>query len=474
LFLFVSVIVGCVNQQKEVSIYRKVVDEGVENHVAEAYQPGQPLTLRQALLLANQNNENIDLSGENYLQALIDKDRAVAGFLPTIDFVPTYLVRDKPKGSANTNSTGSRSTVLDVPVTGEINLFNGFRDVANLRRAAHTIEQRREQVWEMQQTILLDVAQTYYRVLSTERQVEVLTNSLRVQEERLRDIRGRQQAGLARQLDVAQIQAQASATHVALLQAQRDTQNGRVMLSFLIAVPVGDTPLVDEYPLDAQPAPIDELLDYAHQNRKDLRAAEEAVLAARQAVEIQVGRYYPSLSLNVAYFLSRQSTPTDVDWTALFQANLPIFSAGLIEADVRLAWSQFRQARLDESLTSRQIEQDVRTAAENMISSDQQLRELQTQLEAAQVALRQAEESYRVGLATNLERIVAQDQLLSAQLQLTQEQFNRKVLYLTLVRAIGKTFVQAEREYQQRIAATQPATAPTTAASTQPAPTSQP
>jgi outer membrane protein TolC len=462
-----------VNQQKEVSIYRKVVDEGVENKVAEAYEPGQPLTLRQALLLANQNNENIDLSGENYLQALIDKDRAVAGFLPTIDFVPSYLVRDKPSG-ANTSSSGSRSTVLDVPVTGEINLFNGFRDVANLRRAAHTIEQRREQVWDMQQTILLDVAQTYYRVLSTERQVEVLSNSLRVQEERLRDIRGRQQAGLARQLDVAQIQAQASATHVALLQAQRDAQNGRVMLSFLIAVPVGDTPLVDEYPLDAQPAPIDELLDYAHQNRKDLRAAEDAVLAARQAVEIQVGRYYPSLSLNVAYFLSRQSTPTDVDWTALFQANLPIFSAGLIEADVRLAWSQYRQARLDESLTSRQIEQDVRTAQENVLSSDQQLRELETQLQAAQVALRQAEESYRVGLATNLERIIAQDQLLSAQLGLTQEQFNRKVLYLTLVRAIGKTFVQAEREYQQRIAATQPATAPTTMASTQPVPTTRP
>jgi outer membrane protein TolC len=58
-------------------------------------------------------------------------------------------------------------------------------------------------------------------------------------------------------------------------------------------------------------------------------------------------------------------------------------------------------------------------------------------VQAAEEALRQAEESYRAGLATNLERLTAQDAVLTAQLQLTSELFDHKVFYLTLLRAIG-------------------------------------
>ena len=105
---------------------------------------------------------------------------------------------------------------------------------------------------------------------------------------------------------------------------------------------------------------------------------------------------------------------------------------------MRTAWSRHRQARLDESLLSRQIQSDVFQAYQNLVSSDQQLSELQTQLSAVQEALRQADESYRVGLATNLDRITAQNFLLSTQLQFTSEEFNRKVFYLTLLRVSGE------------------------------------
>ncbi|CAN5619552.1 TolC family outer membrane protein [soil metagenome] len=433
---------GCaVNQAKEAATYRRVIEQGVHGANVKPLQPGEALTLRRAMLLTNQNNENLNLSGEDYLQALIDKDRAFAGFLPTISLAPTYTLRDRGTSNGNTSSGGtssnSRRSITDVPVTGQANLFNGFRDIASVRRSAATIDQRRELLLDLQQTLLLDSAQAFYAVLRAERSVDVLKSSLAVQDERLRDVRGKRQAGLARPLDVAQTEAQASATRVSLLQAARDVQNTRTALGFLIAQPVIDHPLRDELSLARAAAPVERILADAMEHRRDLLAARAAVRSTRQEVEVAVGRYYPSISLNVSYFLSRQSTPTDSDWNALFSVNLPIFSAGLIEADVRTAWSRHRQARLDESLLSRQIENDVLRAYQNLISSDQQLGELQTQLAAAQQAQRQADESYRVGLATNLDRIQAQDQLLSTQLQLTSEEFNRKVFYLTLLRATG-------------------------------------
>ena len=118
-------------------------------------------------------------------------------------------------------------------------------------------------------------------------------------------------------------------------------------------------------------------------------------------------------------------------------AHLPIFSAGIIEQDVRDAWSRLRQAKYAESLTRRQVIQDVRIAYDDFASSRKRLQELQTQLTAAREALAQAEDQYRAGLATNLERVVAQDQYLSAQLQLTSERYDNRVFYLALLRACG-------------------------------------
>ena len=108
LSLIVIVTAGCaVDQKKEVAKYRGVLNEGVGNEQAPDFQVGQPLSLREALLLANERNENLGLSGEEYVQALIDKDRAAAAFLPTISLTPTYFIQD-PSKSTGINSDPPR------------------------------------------------------------------------------------------------------------------------------------------------------------------------------------------------------------------------------------------------------------------------------------------------------------------------------------------------------------------------------
>jgi outer membrane protein len=307
-----------------------------------------------------------------------------------------------------------------------------------LKASARTIEQRRNLLLDLQESVLLDAAQVYYQVLRSERSAEVLENSLKVQEERVRDIQGRQAAGVARPLDVAQTEAQASATRVSLINAHNDVRNGRATLAFLTASPVQDSPLIDAFRAPATLPPLAELQEMALAGRRDLAAAADAARAARQNVEAAVGQYYPSVTLDFNVFVYRESFPDDRTWEGLLRANLPIFSAGLIEADVRQAWSFYRQAGLAESLTRRQVAQDVQLAWQDLTANEQRIAELQVQLQAAQQAFNQADKSYNVGLATNLERVAAQDALLSAQLQLTSAEFDRTLAYLGLARATGE------------------------------------
>jgi hypothetical protein len=90
---------GCqVDQKKEVDTYRRIVDLDSAFNAAPDPQPDR-VTLRDALLLANRNNETLAIRGENYLRALIDRHRAVANFLPTVDLTATQDVRARAGSS---------------------------------------------------------------------------------------------------------------------------------------------------------------------------------------------------------------------------------------------------------------------------------------------------------------------------------------------------------------------------------------
>jgi len=127
----------------------------------------------------------------------------------------------------------------------------------------------------------------------------------------------------------------------------------------------------------------------------------------------------------------------------------------VIHANVRSALSRLRQARLEESSTRRSIEEDVRLAHSNLQASADRLKELQISRDAAREALRQAEGNYTAGRATNLERLVAQDQVLSAELQLATATYDQKLFYLNLQRVTGRITDVIQTE-----AATPPSTQP--------------
>ena len=455
---------GCsVDQKKEVAVYRKVVDIPTTAPATD-FTSDQPLTLRRALLLANESNEQLSIEGENYLQSLIERRRAVAAFLPTVSLAPRYVFRERTGGGGgggdedDRGGSSSEHRTLDVPVAANGNLFNGFSDVARLRSARLTVEERRALLLDLQEQLLLDVAQVYYQVLRSEESVRVLENSLEVQEARLRDVRGRQAAGVVRPLDVAQVEAQASQTRVSLFAARSDVVNGRSVLAFITAADVRRSPLVEEFEAPTITDARDRLQTIGAERRHDLQAAAAATRAARQLVEAAFGQYYPSVSVDLNVFLYRESTPSDRDWEGLLRANIPLFSAGLIEADVRSAWSEFRQASLNESLTRRRVVQDVDIANQDLVATARRLAEAHTQLVAAEQAFTQADRSNAIGLATNLERLIAQDQLLTAQLQYVSQQFQRKVAYLNLLRATGSLRAVLET----MTSATRPITLPAT------------
>jgi outer membrane protein len=463
---------GCVNQRVEVAKYRNILNQDAPNHVPEL-APGEELTLVRAMLLANQDNETLMIRGEDFVQAMNDKDRAFSQFLPTIGVSPSYTITHNPSAgvtSAGTNgvarpvgtsggfkAVGRTLRRFEAPVVGSGNLFHGFRDLHALEAEDWTIEQRKQLMLDAQSTLLLDVTQAYYQVLLAERSIDVLTQSLGAQQERVRDAQGKINAGTGKPLDLAQAEAQVASTRVQVVQAQGDAANARTLLAFLIGAREVSGPLRDDFGLPPQPARLDDLLSQAWTHREDYKAAQDVVEAEVHNVEAAIGEYYPSVSLNVTGYLFRESYADASKWNTLLQVNLPIFSAGVIEADVRTAWSRLRQAAVNQSLIRRQIEQEVRQDYQNYLTSTDKLRELAAQIRAATEAYRQARAGFGAGTAIFLDVLTAQNVLLNSELEVATEAFNQKVIYLTLLRSTGQMKFGVIRK-----AATRPTTQATT------------
>lgn len=469
LCLLLGTLTACVNQRSEVMTYRKVVDAGLPR--PKSYQPGEPLSLSRAMALANEDNEEIALQGENYLQALIAKNRAVANFLPTISFQPDYTIEQAgaagtTTGTANVTpqvaataggfvTEGNTWQRTEAPVVGNMNL--SFVSYPNLRSTEQTIVQQRQLLVDEQATVLLEVAQTYYQILRSEQQVLVLQNSLKLEQARLTDAQSRFQNHLALALEVSQTQAQVASTQAELTQAQSDVRNGRHTLAFIIDVSEVDGPLKDDVIIPNHVPSVDEFRAFAAKSRQDLLAADAAVRAAKYAVDAAIAEYYPSVSINVAGFLYRQYFSQASKWDAILIANLPIFSAGIIEANVRQAWSLLRQKALYQAELRRQIDRDVQIAYDNLVTSEKLLVSFQAEVKAANEALNQSEQLLRNQLAIPLDVLTAQDTLLTAQLNYTSENFSRTVFYLDLMRITGQLTPASPAHWNLTATATRPA-----------------
>ena len=432
---------GCaVDQDAEVALYRAVLDEKVPAPMA--FAPTTPLALREAMALANRNNERLAARGEDYVQALIDERRAAAAFLPTITLAPFYEITDfgtaTPAGSGTAyRRVGDTVQRLEAPVTGSVNLFRGGADAATSRASAAAIAQRHELLVDLQASLLLDVAQVYYEVLRAERSVEVLHNSLRLQEARVTDVEQQLRNGLATRLSVAQFRAQRDQTRARLTQVDGDARNARLALAVLLGTPAVAGPLTGGFAVPEARLELSECERQALGKREDLHAAAAAVAVAREAVDVAVAQYYPSLSLDVAGFLYREHHDSASLWTSLLSLNLPLFTGGRIQADVREAWSRWRQAVLEESAARRRVLRDVQTAHNNLQTTDRRIQDLRSEVAATTDALQQAQSAFAHSLATNLDVLTAQDRQLSAQLDLTDAEFDQTVFWLDVVRAIG-------------------------------------
>jgi multidrug efflux system outer membrane protein len=285
-------------------------------------------------------------------------------------------------------------------------------------------------------------AQTYFGLRSLDAQLGVLEQTIRSRRDSLELARARLDAGIASELDVHQAQG---ALSDALVQ-RRDTERQRALLERELGQLTGRLGLRvaagDLFALPVPPQPPAGLPSALLERRPDIRAAEQALVAANAQIGVARAALFPTLSLTGA--LGAQSATLGNlfvggagIWSVGYALALPVFDAGRRQARVDQAGARERQALAGYQKAVETGFKEVSEGLINVAQSGATEGDLQDRLKAARNALELSSLRYESGYSPFLEVLDAQRTANDAELAFVRNRQARLSFSVDLMKALG-------------------------------------
>jgi outer membrane protein TolC len=366
---------------------------------------------------------------------------AWGSFLPTVTFGGAASKNSAPRPDPNSNKLIPAIPNYGSSLSASVDLFTGFRRIANLRSANANLDAAEAGVVTERFRVQLDTKQAFYNALATEELVRVAESQVRRAQRQLQISVEKLHAGSATRSDSLRSTVDYGNARIALLQAQANLATAQANLGRQI----GADRSVRAVPDSVLPPPPDTatLRSVAITSAPQVEQAEATARAARAGVWASRSQYIPSLTFSLG--TNRQDT---------------LFSNALVNNEnhnwsIRLSWQIFNgfgreQQQVVASVTRANAEAaaaDTRRQVNAQLT--QQLAALSTTYEQINIArdnvaaatedLRVQNERYRVGAATILDLLTSQTALTQAEVNLVQTRFNYLIARAEVEAVVGRT-----------------------------------
>ena len=403
------------------------------------------VTLEEAYALAVRNNPTMAMLRERVVQAEAAHYRAWSALKPNATFQGTFTHYDQEiLVDFSMLMPGTPPMVLQ-----KQNQF-GMVGVANLplfRGAAYPrldlakkgVEAARLREVRSRQDFLLRVAQVYYGVASRKDVVKALEVKLEVDRKNLAAARSRFEVGQSPRSEVLRADLVVTQDEQNLLTQRNGLDAARRQLGILIGVPGAVDAARPAEPADPSRSD-EEMVAAALGRRADLKAADLALVIARQSRKAVWWSFLPSLD---AAFLWRWTEAAGFagernSWNLTFTLTVPLYDGGLRYADLRDASSRIIEARAQKAALDLEVRSEIVRLRSDLQSATAGLVSARKAVALARTTAADMEASFEVGAVTQLDVLDANQRLLDAELQLTTMLFTRDLARLALAHAQGQ------------------------------------
>ena len=328
----------------------------------------------------------------------------------------------------------------------EIDFWGKYRRASEAARAElfGTEEARRTVVL----TLVSAVAGTYVEIRALDRQLEITRRTVETRKETLDLFNLRLDRGIIPEIDVSQAEAEYEDALARVPEIELAIARAENALSVLTGRNPGPIPRglsIDALIPPAVPAglPSDLLA-----RRPDIRAAEQALIAANARIGVAKSLYFPTISLTGALGtastdLSDLFTGESKIWSAGVPLTVPIFTAGRIGGEVRGAEAAQKQALYGYLQTVQNAFREVDDALVDRAKSEQKLQSLDRQTRALENYGRLARMRYDEGVTSYLEVLDAERSLFNVELSKIAGQNAVFRALINIYKSMGGGWVEA-------------------------------
>ena len=364
--------------------------------------------------------------------------QARAGYRPTVSGTAEYGF-DHTKTNPTSSSDG-QADPHGVGITLSQPVFRGFRTFNAVKGAKAGVAAAREDLRDVEQTVLLSAVGAYMNVLRDQEIVRSRQNNVRVLNELLHGTKERKRLQQATVTDVAQTVARRAAAISLLQLAEANLQTSRSDFERI----VGHLPhnlRTPPLPNEVLPKSLEDAVAIAESESPAVLAALHRQSNAQYITRELRGRLLPDLNI-VANYQRRYDTTPQVDGTedatVVGRLTVPLYQAGRVH-------SQIRQARQNETAAAQDVIQARLLARANTIAAWTRLAANRAQVQSDRIRVSSSETALdgvkreeSVGQRDVLDILNAEQELLDALVQQASNKRERTFSAYALLRAIGR------------------------------------
>jgi outer membrane protein len=391
---------------------------GAQQPATKAPAPSTVVTFDEALKLALKQNTGVRQAQNTAALNSATVTQQKLAFLPSLS-LSANTAQDYGRNFSQTEGqiTNTTTNTLNAGLSSSVTLFDGMKNIANLRSAQADESAGEQDLARAKQTAVFTVASNFLSLVTQQQQLAVQQQNLTAQEALENQISQFVKAGSRPVSDLYQQQATVASARAGVVTTQNAVELAKVDLIQTLQLDPRGTyefqppTLPDSAASDAR-FDLDSLLNRAFAQRPDLGADASRVEAAQQDIKAANASKWPTISLTGGYN-SGVSSAADVAF--LDQLNqrrggsigigisIPLFDRGATQAATERAQIQAENAQLSLSTQRQQVALEVRRAYLDYSAAQQQLAAADAQQKAAALAVATTQQRYQVGAATLVE-----------------------------------------------------------------------
>jgi outer membrane protein TolC len=400
--------------------------------VAQAERPG--VTLAEAVRLAEQVQPSLVQARTGVYNAEARLRVTSGAFLPSLNVSSSGSTNFSEGPSRVDPASGqvidgdSRSSSVGATISSSIDLFTGFRRGADRRAANASLDAAEASLTNASFQLKLTTTNLFYDALAAEQLLGVREASLRRAEEQLNVAINRLQAGAATRSDSLRSLVTVGQARLQLITAETQLASAEANLGRIIGREGRVRAVPDPALYDVQVSfDTAGLRQEALSNAPTVQTSVANAEAARASLAASKSAYWPSLNLSGSNSFSA-SGRNDYEMFQSRSVSLglswPLFNRFNREANIRTSLSSLDVAEANMSESRRQVLASLTVRLAELYAAVTRIEISQTSVEAATEDLRVQQERYRLGLATIVDLLQAQEALNQAEVDAVNARFD--------------------------------------------------